>query len=79
MPSIFATRALRAVSLTLFLALGLSVAQATPATLSATQIIDKHLAARGGLNAWHNLQTLSLSGKMAVSYTHLTLPTNREV
>ncbi len=34
------------------------------AKLSAAQIVEKHVAARGGLQAWRQLQTLSLSGKM---------------
>jgi outer membrane lipoprotein-sorting protein len=34
------------------------------AKLSATQIVEKHVAARGGLQAWRKLQTLSVSGKM---------------
>lgn len=66
MPTISVPRALRAVSLTFLFALGLPVAQAAPATLSAAQIIEKHIAARGGLSAWHSLQTLTLSGKMDV-------------
>jgi hypothetical protein len=32
--------------------------------LSAAQIVEKNIAARGGLSAWRALQTLSLSGKM---------------
>jgi hypothetical protein len=32
--------------------------------LSAAQIVDKHIAARGGLQAWHEVQTLSVAGKM---------------
>jgi hypothetical protein len=32
--------------------------------LSAAQIVDKHVAARGGLPAWRALQALSVSGKM---------------
>jgi len=32
--------------------------------LSAVQIVEKHVAARGGLQAWRGLQTLSVSGKM---------------
>src|ERR1700682_5827144 len=35
-----------------------------PANLSAAQIVEKHVAARGGLQAWKTLQTLSVSGKM---------------
>jgi hypothetical protein len=32
--------------------------------LSAAQIVDKNVAARGGLQAWRAVQTLSLQGKM---------------
>jgi hypothetical protein len=32
--------------------------------LSAAQIVEKHVAARGGLPAWRAVQTLSVSGKM---------------
>jgi len=35
-----------------------------PAGLSAAQIVDKNVAARGGLHAWRAVQTLSLQGKM---------------
>jgi outer membrane lipoprotein-sorting protein len=35
-----------------------------PAKLSAAQIVEKHVAARGGLQAWRALQTLSVTGKM---------------
>jgi outer membrane lipoprotein-sorting protein len=38
--------------------------KAPAATLSAAQIVDKHIAARGGLQAWHEVQTLSVAGKM---------------
>src|SRR5258708_34211822 len=31
--------------------------------LSAAQIVEKHVAARGGLQAWRGLQALSVSGK----------------
>jgi outer membrane lipoprotein-sorting protein len=34
------------------------------AKLSITQIVDKHVAARGGLPAWRAVQTLSVSGTM---------------
>ena len=36
----------------------------TAARLSAAQIVKKHVSARGGLQAWRAVQTLSLSGKM---------------
>src|SRR5258708_19797977 len=32
--------------------------------LSATQIVEKNVAARGGLQAWRAVKTLSWSGKM---------------
>jgi hypothetical protein len=38
--------------------------QSAPAGLSAAQIVDKNVAARGGLQAWRAVQTLSLQGKM---------------
>jgi outer membrane lipoprotein-sorting protein len=44
-----------------FVAIG--AASAAPA-LSAAQIIDKNIAARGGASAWRNLQTLTWAGKM---------------
>jgi hypothetical protein len=34
------------------------------ATLSAAQIVDRNVAARGGLQAWRGVQTLSLQGTM---------------
>jgi hypothetical protein len=37
---------------------------APPAGGSITQIVDKHVAARGGVKAWHAVQTLSVSGKL---------------
>jgi outer membrane lipoprotein-sorting protein len=36
----------------------------TAAHLSAEQVVKKHVSARGGLQAWQAVQTLSLSGKM---------------
>ena len=36
----------------------------THADLTAAQIVEKHVAARGGLQAWHAVQTLSVTGKM---------------
>ena len=40
--------------------------QSARAGLSAAQIVDKNVAARGGLQAWRAVQTLSLEGKMGV-------------
>src|SRR5882757_4301599 len=45
-------------------ALAVSAAVAAPAKLTADQIVDKNIAARGGLAAWRGVQTLSWSGKM---------------
>ena len=35
-----------------------------PPNLTAQQIVEKHVAARGGLQAWRAVQTMSWSGKM---------------
>jgi hypothetical protein len=37
-----------------------------PAKLTATQIVQKHVAARGGLQAWHGVQSMAWKGKMDV-------------
>jgi hypothetical protein len=37
---------------------------AAAAKLSADQIVAKHIAARGGVTAWHAVQTMSWTGKM---------------
>jgi hypothetical protein len=66
MPTFSKLPAVRAAGVSLILTLGFSLAQAAPATLSAAQIVDKHVAARGGLAAWRALQTFSMSGKMDV-------------
>jgi outer membrane lipoprotein-sorting protein len=41
---------------------------ATAAKLGVQQIIEKYQAARGGLPAWRNLQSISYNGKMEVGY-----------
>jgi len=51
------------------LAFAVSIAAAgdnppTPAKLSAAEIVDKNVAARGGLEAWRAVQTMSLAGKL---------------
>ena len=49
------------------LAVSLASAADTPragVNLTAAQIVDKNVAARGGLQAWRALQTLEMSGKM---------------
>lgn len=42
----------------------LAAAAPSPGGLSAAQIVDKNVAARGGLLAWRAVQTLSLEGKL---------------
>lgn len=39
---------------------------ATAPTLSVSQIVDKHLAARGGVDVWHSAQAISWTGKMDI-------------
>jgi hypothetical protein len=41
-----------------------ALAAGKPPALSAEQIVEKHLTARGGVSAWRGLQTLSISGKL---------------
>jgi outer membrane lipoprotein-sorting protein len=50
-------------SLAIPLTAGAAVPDA-PAKLSAAQIVDKDVAAKGGLAAWRAVQTMSFSGKM---------------
>ena len=35
-----------------------------PARLTGSQIVERHIAARGGVQTWHAVQTMSWSGKM---------------
>jgi outer membrane lipoprotein-sorting protein len=39
-------------------------APTTAANLTAEQVVEKNIAARGGLQVWRGVQTLSMSGKM---------------
>ena len=66
MPTFLVPQTVRAGALSLLLVQCFPAAHAAPATLSAAQIVEKCVAARGGLSAWRSLQTLSLSGKMDV-------------
>jgi hypothetical protein len=45
-------------------ALAAAESKPAPAGLSAAQIVDKHVAARGGLQAWRAVQTLTVTGKL---------------
>jgi hypothetical protein len=68
------------------LAASLVLAADTPsarAGLSAAQIVDKNVAARGGLQAWRAVQTLSFQGKMGVggnqrAMLHVPMPNSKE-
>lgn len=42
--------------------------KAAPARLTAKQIAEKHLQARGGIAAWQGVQSMVWSGKMEVGY-----------
>jgi hypothetical protein len=44
--------------------LGMGADAASPAGMTAEQIIERNVAARGGLQAWRGVQTLSMSGKL---------------
>jgi len=59
-------RKVHAICVGAMFAASLAVAADTPSlgSLSATQIVDKNVAARGGLQAWRAVQTLSLQGKL---------------
>lgn len=51
-------------SLSLPAALWAAEVGAAPASLTAQQIVEKHVAARGGLPAWRRVQAMSWSGKL---------------
>ena len=60
----------------LLLAQGLAAAESkgSPApALSVSQIVDRHIAARGGLASWHAVQTLSVTGKVEAGAGDSTL------
>ncbi len=44
--------------------LSLAATAATPANLSVEQIVEKNIAARGGLVAWHAVNTLTTEGQL---------------
>src|SRR5713226_8310961 len=55
-----------AICITLALAISLATAGDIPsgANLSASAIVDRNVAARGGLQAWRAIHTMSFAGKM---------------
>jgi len=60
--ALFLMSLLAGVSLTPALAAG--AIKAAPPGVSVAQIVEKHVAARGGVKAWHAVQTLATSGKI---------------
>lgn len=60
-------RKLLAICIPLGFAVSLTAADESPtsgAKLSAAEIVDKNVAARGGLQAWRAVQTMTLAGKL---------------
>jgi hypothetical protein len=49
-------------------------ASAQPAALTAAQIVEKNIAARGGLNEWRGVQTMSWSGKLDAGGNNQRVP-----
>ncbi|WP_408508001.1 outer membrane lipoprotein-sorting protein [Paraburkholderia sediminicola] len=48
-----------------------STAAHSAATLSAAQIVERNVAARGGLQAWHAVQSLAVSGQLDLGKPHV--------
>jgi len=53
-----------AYSLVSFAAFTAATTSQAQATLSAAQIVEKNIAARGGLTAWHSVQTMTMEGTL---------------
>src|ERR1700692_1003667 len=47
-----------------FTAVAAAATSQAPPTLSVAQIVDKNIAARGGLAAWHAVQTVTMAGQL---------------
>jgi hypothetical protein len=62
-----------------FLTYALEAAESktSAAGLSAAQIVEKHVAARGGLTAWRTVQTLSVTGKLDAGTADSVARSNR--
>lgn len=56
-----------------------AVSEAPPPKLSADQIVQKFIAARGGLQAWHGVQSMNWTGKMEVGYADSVARSQRYV
>jgi hypothetical protein len=61
------------------LPLGISLAAAedsplSQAKISASDIVDKNVATRGGLQSWRAVQTMSFAGKLGAGGNHQDTP-----
>jgi hypothetical protein len=54
-----------------------AVDKATAPTMTVSQIVDKYVAARGGVAGWHSAQAISWSGKMDIGSGDSGARTNR--
>jgi outer membrane lipoprotein-sorting protein len=55
--------------------MGLTAQFALPQAMTADEIIEKNIAARGGLKAWRDIQTITMTGRMdAGSTKNVQLP-----
>jgi outer membrane lipoprotein-sorting protein len=63
---------LMAPSVCMSLAMIGSASAEAPAKLTAAQIIEKNVSAKGGLQAWRSVQSISFSGKMDAGGKHKT-------
>jgi hypothetical protein len=78
-------RKLLAICVPVGFAISLTAADESPtsgAKLSAAQIVDKNVAARGGLQAWRAVQTMTLAGKLGAGGNQratLQVPTSGQV
>lgn len=78
-------RKLLAICIPVGFAISLTAADESPtsgAKLSAAQIVDKNVAARGGLQAWRAVQTMTLAGKLGAGGNQratLQVPTSGQI
>ncbi len=49
------------------------------ARLTAVQIVERHIAARGGLQAWHGVQSMAWNGRMEAGFADSTARSQRYV
>lgn len=78
-------RKLLAICIPVGFAISLTAADESPtsgAKLTAAQIVDKNVAARGGLQAWRAVQTMTLAGKLGAGGNQratLQVPTSGQI